>query len=835
MSHQEPSLPLAITTNQFGEQYLPSINKNVFTSHGSKHAFQKQFKNELWETGTFHIIVGTDSGLLIKYIIEHGIPEDSRFLFIEPNSLIDTIKTLVPDLEQYSNQLILCTPDEWEEKTVDLDIDPYILDNTLRLTKSIAAFDPTLEEYERLNIEINNKLESTVYAIKITDTSARFISHQLKLISENYNPFYLLNGKFKNKTCIILGGGPSLDNHLPWIRDNKENLVIIAVSRIAKEILNAGIIPHMVFSVDPDIVSFDLAKKLFTLPEKVLFVYSNHANAELISQWHGKCAYLGPRYPWESKNEKENIMPHGPTVTNTALMAAVNIGFKRVLLAGVDLCYSKNGVTHTKGSEEADAGPFLSNEGQWVETYEGEKAFTDMQFVYATKLLKGQAEYAKENGTELINLSETAVKIKNIAHIKPENIEFEAVEDSIWDIIDKHIPSYCPTTNKSDNLTVIREIEKHINIIGEIESLAKDALKENQQLFKKNKDNEFNKKTNIKLAKIHKKLSEKYPSETALLQSYGSIFFREFIKPAVTEDWKEKELELSRNLYYNAIIESITEFRKLLKKTLKRTQSRVAEEKSPVDLSHSIKQWQEDGQPGRSKLWITRHQEEYKNLDEDTKKQLQDMVEDFEKILVTENMEWRNECKKSTSLDGVRAKLDKMMLQKNKEGLINMREALSQLKNQNEQAVSLQHLCSGYILAIEGKSQASLDELEKVLEEETQEQALKVMLTLSIDLLEKDKAETALERLSEKSQMFTPHYAEFLKLQNKYEKSIFTYTEYLKDYPDDIPVWFSLGKLYHEINEIELASMVFDHIIEHDPSNEAAQSYVEKIRQSTIS
>jgi len=94
MTYQSSAAEINVATNNFGEQYLPAINKNVFNRFGAKHVFKKQFRDSLWEEGAFQIIIGTDSGLLINYILEHGIPENTRFLFIELDEVINEVRNL---------------------------------------------------------------------------------------------------------------------------------------------------------------------------------------------------------------------------------------------------------------------------------------------------------------------------------------------------------------------------------------------------------------------------------------------------------------------------------------------------------------------------------------------------------------------------------------------------------------------------------------------------------------------------------------------------------------------------------------------------------------------
>ena len=88
----------------------------------------------------------------------------------------------------------------------------------------------------------------------------------------------------------------------------------------------------------------------------------------LLGNWLGLNLYLGDLFPWKTKHNVENLNGIGPTVTNSAILLAIQLGIKKQILFGVDLCYSPEGYTHAQGSFEHDSGPDISTSNQIIIT-----------------------------------------------------------------------------------------------------------------------------------------------------------------------------------------------------------------------------------------------------------------------------------------------------------------------------------------------------------------------------------------------------------------------------------------------------------------------------------
>ena len=150
---------------------------------------------------------------------------------------------------------------------------------------------------------------------------------------------------FSGKTAALLGGGPSLDDMIPWVREHQHDLVIIAVSRICRRLREAGITPHIVVSIDPTEFSFDISKEFLDLDPRSSSPTPTTSPSRCSRSGVAAASFSTAATPG-STDEDENISAAGPTVTNTGFALAMAMGFSTIVFAGIDLCHSIQGYTH---------------------------------------------------------------------------------------------------------------------------------------------------------------------------------------------------------------------------------------------------------------------------------------------------------------------------------------------------------------------------------------------------------------------------------------------------------------------------------------------------------
>jgi len=815
--------------NPYGEKYLYSINRHTFDKESSSSIYKRHFDKKFEKEDSLYLIFGTDSGLLVKFILEQETPKNSRFIFIELPHIIEQIKQVIPS-DYDHNVVSFTTPEKWQEDADRFEINVYIYKDRICYLKSLAAVSSYWVEYHSTNQDIIRALEILLFFTRATVGVFPFMTRQLMNITENRLSSTLLNDTFSGKTCVILGGGPSLDEEMQWLKDNQRNIVIIAVSRIAKTLIKHNLIPHIIVSVDPYDVSFDVSKELLLLPERVLFLQANCVNPELLSQWHGRNICIGARFPWDEPADKNCSIMGGPTVTNTALKAAVEMGFTNILLSGVDLCYSQTGVSHASGSNEAKVGPTLGQPGIWVETYSGNKAETLIEFDKAVLSLSQQAFKVKDSGVRIYNLSKNAARAEHIEHIPTSNLSFDEEEDDIWQIIHSALPELNQSQIRADHNLILNKVTKVLKDIHKIKIIAEEALQCNIKLFAKKGQESENFKYKLRMDKIEKKLDTNFKKTVSFVKNFG---LDQFIKSAQTshDDWSDAKIEETGRLYYQAYIDSSTTLAKLLQSCIERIKSRIEEEKDSPNFEFILEQWQKDKQFGRAQTWLKNNSPGKLPLTDEIKVKFDKQIAQFEKVLNEDDSPHLARSKKEASLTGVRRKIIVLFHQNNVDGLCVLANSLSIYQcnkdniNQVEKLCKLAHAFYFILMCNETKAINYFDQLDQ---DEMKEDELQQVASLALKLKLYDKAEWAFKKLSELSNIYTSQYAKILRLLGKVEQSIRCYTEYLTENPEDIQAWLSLGKLYNDIESIDSAKIAFEYVLEKEPNNHIAKDYISR-------
>ena len=101
----EENKTAAILVNSFGEEYFHDVNGSVFNKIGSVALFKKHFAEEIKQENTLYIILGTDSGLLPKYIHKTGVPDGTRYIFVEIPEILERLDKVIPE-EGFDGRII---------------------------------------------------------------------------------------------------------------------------------------------------------------------------------------------------------------------------------------------------------------------------------------------------------------------------------------------------------------------------------------------------------------------------------------------------------------------------------------------------------------------------------------------------------------------------------------------------------------------------------------------------------------------------------------------------------------------------------------------------------
>ena len=820
MTTAENSVFEPVLANNYGDQFLHSINGDSFLKQNAGEVFKKNIDKSFWDENTYHVVIGTDSGLLIQYLVEQGIADNSCYLFIELPQYIELIRPELPP--EWQNVLKFCTPQQWAEQFDRDAITPYLYNSRVKIHRSLSTIEVHNPAYHQARIEIEYAYDDLIFQIRRLFGNSLFIERQITNSVDNMYSSALLNGHFSAKTCVILGGGPSLDLHLEWIKRNRQNLTIIAVARISKKLLSEALIPDIVVSVDPTLLSYDNSKEMLDFPPSTLLINSSHIVPSLLSQWRGKSVFSDALLPWDTKLNPELGASGGPNVVNFGLVVAAAMGFKNILLTGADLCFNLDGASHTQGSFEANKGVDISHQGLWVDTYSGKKAETTAPFAMATKILGVQAQFAKQKNCQVFNLSFDAAIVDNIDFIAINDVQLTDEGQTTQQLIDRLVPSYSQPNHREHLLALEHEFKRVSTDLATIKKLANEAITINQKMCAPQSSKKVQGDNKIKLDKIENKLVNKYGYLSALIKKIAIGEFVKTLDKQANESLSNSEIEQAGRLYYQAYIKGAEQLLQFIVNAGKRLDIRLAAEQPSVDLELINDYWRAQHEFGCLARWADKHAAAPERTSEACNKLLEDNSRSLQ--LHHQAIE-KKYAQQTTSLAKVPYKIRCLFFEMNEQGLALIINQLTKHKKQKQDdavTASLLAMAQAYQYLFDDKLAAALTAFEQVAEQDLHDVDYKHMASICISLEQYEHAEALLEKLSDLISIHLPLYASILKVNNKQDQAIDAYSRYLEIHNRDTKVWLELAQLFTDISSPESAKMAYEFVLQLEPGNKTA-------------
>jgi len=818
-----PSLALpfdSFTQNAFGDRYLYQVNREAFNKVGASAVFAAFFGESLFYENTLHVVVGTDSGLLLRHIAQKGVPTGSRYLFIELPHILAALES-EGVLDILGERGVCVTADEWLSKANEFKIEEYFYIGGVEFWQSIAAREASMPDYAEIAWSVDADLIKLRWAVSAALGGEGFTVCQLANLAENLVPASVLKDAFRGKTAVLLAGGPSLDACLPWVEEHRDCVAVLAVSRVARRLHEAGITPDIVFTVDPTEMSFDVSKEMLEFDERVILIHAYHATPLLIGQWRGMSFYLGDLLPWKSPLNPPSLPHPGPTVTNTALSVAQAFGFSRIILGGVDLCFSRDGYTHAKGSNEHAVGPRFDLSAIQVETNGGWQANTTADFAEAARSLAMQAVQISRSGCEIVNPSPASAKMEGIAYRPLAEIQIHSGAFSVWDIVRQRVEPPTLEHRRRHCQKVLAELAKAIHQIKAIRELAVKGLEYNLGIYGEGNHRRAV-KNKILLDRTERTLKTRYRQFSKLTKRLG---IRDFLK--ITRPFEDKDLDAESakklgSIYYEAYRDGAQRLLQMLCKAEQRLHSRLEEEKAEPDFDRMFEQWREDRQYGRVRIWRARHCSV--PLSPMRQKELESIEQLYGKTLTDTDSAHLKRAKHHSSLPAAQ-KRGRILLKNRQTGELS--DLLNSLEHHPDKQAALEYcqLISAYLAELNGDHETAIGLLYPIVqngESPLLEDALLRVLSISLETHQAENACSALDCLSLISPVYKPQYAEMLKLLGRPIEAVDVYNDYLAAFPDQVYIQLKLARLYFDIGILEAARMMLNYILERTSENESA-------------
>jgi len=210
-------------------------------------------------------------------------------------------------------------------------------------------------------------------------------------------PIDILRDRFAGNPAVVISAGPSLRNNIAKLTDLKGKAVLCAVQTTLKPLMQRGIVPDFVTSLD----FHEMSQKFF---EDVGNLSDVHLVAEPKATWGVLDNYPGPVSVLESNWARLLIgdelaarggLKAGATVAHLAFYLAVHMGCDPIIFVGQDLAFTGH-VFYVPGVEIHHAWRSEINRFNTMEMKEWDRIARNRPILRKTTGIDGQELYTDE-------------------------------------------------------------------------------------------------------------------------------------------------------------------------------------------------------------------------------------------------------------------------------------------------------------------------------------------------------------------------------------------------------------------------------------------------------
>lgn len=351
------------------------------------------------------LVYGLGLGYHIEEISNRN-PNACIYVFEGRNDVIDICKRNNDKLSNTKNIKIISKRDK-----NFYNIFTKIIDKV----KEVIVHKPSLEMIK----DIDNKLYSVINNYNISKESVDYSGLLKKNYIENlkvcFNNIDILLDKFRiiNKPVIVISAGPSLDDELKLVKENREKFIIISVGTALHALMKNNIKPDIIVIIDGKEA---VAKQLKDFKnEQIPLCFLSTA-----SRW-AVATYNGPKYMfYNRKEEHKTVIETGKTVAVAAMSIALNCNAMEIILLGQDLGYL-NGKSHTNTYSSIYGhkdNPTINKYNKFVKGINGDIIHTTSGYIYFKEQIERLIDINKD--VKFINCSKGAF-INGATHMEFKN------------------------------------------------------------------------------------------------------------------------------------------------------------------------------------------------------------------------------------------------------------------------------------------------------------------------------------------------------------------------------------------------------------------------------
>jgi len=367
MTEFEKSNLQLLKTNT-GEYNLALDGYELHSAGGAEEESYKIANSINYDDNSLVIVYGLGLGYLADSIAKRC--ENAKIIIYEPNiELVKFVLSIAQIDALYKNNVFLSADKLQYSKLLEKFLTPETTLSISFLNSYNQLFKDDIKETFQLAQDIlseiignkNTYLKYAFYSCDIT-----FVN-MAKLIK---SPMIQdLKDIYKGKTALIMCAGPSLEENIELIKQNKDKFVTFALNPTLKLLKKHDFVPDFIVNVDAvdnsiQFSDIDFLDKVYyisdisTNPKTIYLTYKNHfffiSQNNFFNHWIRECFDI-----------EENLKSLG-TSSHTAFQSALLMGFSKIIFTGQDLAY-KDEKCYSSGSQYGMLRCVFNNEKQKYE------------------------------------------------------------------------------------------------------------------------------------------------------------------------------------------------------------------------------------------------------------------------------------------------------------------------------------------------------------------------------------------------------------------------------------------------------------------------------------
>ncbi|MFN3829618.1 uncharacterized protein DUF115 [Tepidimonas ignava] len=805
--------PVALhwTINEHGDRYLEEVTGAVFDRLGAQATLDATFGKTFEHEDTLYIVVGTDSGLLYRYVAGRPLSAGSRVLFIEPAPIYQTLRD-AGCFEPIRDDVAVAPADDWQQQAQAQRLGDYLYLDAVEVIFSLGVQSCVDSASTQLAWALRDQVAALRWQTAASRGHEAFLACQIENAVDSPASAAQWVGSANGCVGVLLAGGPSLDDLLPWVLQHRDHLVVLAVSRISARLQQVGIEPDFIVSVDPTQMSYEISREMLNFGPRTVFIHSNHVQPRLLAQWPHRSAYLGQLLPWTSSlNPTRCVYAAGPTVTNTALQFAAALGLSCVILGGVDLCFTPDGHTHALGSNERKAGPRFDLPQLEVVTNDGRRALTTADFLAAAQTLSAQAQQLRRQGIDIVTVAPGSARM--------EGVRFTNL-DEVTDIVDRAAQTASQLQTVAPDSTdrlghaqrLVREFDRQLKTLADLAGELHHARRIVAKLFDA-QGTIRNRNLRLRLERLERELEQRYPEHVRLVRSCSvTALLRAMKHNRELESLQAEQVRKALADYYDTLLSGTQRLRSLIENARDKARERVREYSDAASLSELAQLWSRRGEHGRWKLWILRLGQRPRTPSDE--QALQELQSRHEADMQSNNSLHLARARTQADPMAALVRLEQLEARHNLYSLHGLIQGLQQIAERPGVAPCLA-LAEGVLAELEDRAADAMVSYEKVLQHDDRRFWAPALSRIARWALRESNATMALHALqclSDLSPRYLPLYGDLLAAQGQLAEAMDAYDAYLRKHPNDTHTMRRLAEMLRSRGMHEPASLIAAHI-----------------------